>query len=624
MKKLLVIFTFILASKNLFSKCNLPANFYYVVYDTAAVFYLSGGSTNAKYYYDFGDGTQSQTGKYPKGLSHKYLNNGMYTVTMYYWDPVAICRDTVSKILCRFVITDVPLIKRSNDTLIAEINCLPNAQYVWYFSPDLYGFSCKNKVKMPEPTFYSVQLITVKDTPSGCYYSSLPPAQILDFTKCGFTSSFSFVKGKGSVQVYSYPKFNDPSPMAGTEKWYWGDNTYDSYERIENRSINHYYEDEGSYNVCHYLKDSAKSCIDSFCQILNVDSCVVNADFNYTVDSDMISVSGTVNGVSWKWLLEGQVIAYYQTDLRFQSIKNGNNRVCLEVLGNSGCKRTICKDVYVMSCGVLDQNWIIKWADEDSCEIANFSNTHVRFTSYKWDFGDGTNSNSMSVRHLYKNKGYYYVRLYAYDSNAPQCDKNIGFSYYNDCSSCKLTCDLTLQYNAKADGATIFNRSRNFLLKTPVHKHKWDFGDGTTSEEAIPTHIYNKSGLYEVKYTCRDTIVNCSDSMRIFLVIDNGKAPFYLNVNYTPFAVGLANEPVSNDLNYYPIPFKTQLTIEGVIFDEITSVKVYNNMGQIIDVAVKFNDVKMNLHFEENLNSGIYYVVINNEKIIRSLKVIKD
>ncbi|HEY1046206.1 MAG TPA: PKD domain-containing protein [Bacteroidia bacterium] len=624
MKKPLVLLVFIFAVNHLFSKCNLPADFYYTLYDTAAVFYLSGGSSNASYYYDFGDGTQSQTGKYPKGLSHKYKNNGVYIVTMFYWDPVAICRDTVSRILCRFVMTDVPLIKRSNDTLIAEINCLPNAKYVWYFSPDLYGFSCKNKIKMPEPTFYSIQLITVRDTPSGCYYSNLPPAQIMNFTKCGFASGFSYMKGQGNVQVYSYPKFNDPSPIQGIEKWYWGDGTFDSYDRIENRSLNHDYGVGGNYNICHVLKDSAKFCVDSFCQILKVDSCVANADFSYTVEGDIISVSGTVSGVSWKWLLEDQLIAFYQTDLKFRSVKNGNNRVCIEVTSNSGCKRTVCKDVYVMTCGVLDQNSIIKWADEDSCEIANFTNTHLRYTSYKWDFGDGAFSNLKSDRHLYKNKGYYFVRLYAYDSNAPHCNKSIGFSYYNDCNSCKLKTDLTLEYNAKVDGATIFNRSRNFLLNKPVHKHKWDFGDGTTSEEATPTHIYNNSGLYEIKYVCRDTIGNCLDSMSLFLVIDNGKSPFYLNVNYTPFGVGLADVPITDELYYYPIPFKTQLTIEGQYFSGISSVVVYNNLGQKVDVTIQASNDQLNLFFDPNLNSGIYYVVINDDQMNKAIKVIKE
>ncbi len=44
----------------------------------------------------------------------------------------------------------------------------------------------------------------------------------------------------------------------------------------------------------------------------------------------------------------------------------------------------------------------------------------------------------------------------------------------------------------------VVNTSKN------ARSYQWDFGDGTTSEEAVPRHMFPKCGTYKVKLTVTD------------------------------------------------------------------------------------------------------------------------
>ncbi len=62
----------------------------------------------------------------------------------------------------------------------------------------------------------------------------------------------------------------------------------------------------------------------------------------------------------------------------------------------------------------------------------------------------------------------------------------------------KLTADFSFPESLSAPAVVTFtNRSQQ------AESYEWDFGDGTRSSEAHPTHIYKQSGNYTVKLTAR-------------------------------------------------------------------------------------------------------------------------
>ena len=50
--------------------------------------------------------------------------------------------------------------------------------------------------------------------------------------------------------------------------------------------------------------------------------------------------------------------------------------------------------------------------------------------------------------------------------------------------------------------------------------YHWDFGDGQSSEEAYPSHTYNKSGDYAVTLTVANTNGDSDDVTHVMVVED--------------------------------------------------------------------------------------------------------
>jgi hypothetical protein len=58
--------------------------------------------------------------------------------------------------------------------------------------------------------------------------------------------------------------------------------------------------------------------------------------------------------------------------------------------------------------------------------------------------------------------------------------------------------------------------------------YEWDFGDGTKSYEANPTHTYENPGEYDVTLTCTDcngVATTWSKSVQVTKPSDDGESP---------------------------------------------------------------------------------------------------
>ncbi|RXA15078.1 PKD domain-containing protein [Methanosarcina sp. MSH10X1] len=115
-------------------------------------------------------------------------------------------------------------------------------------------------------------------------------------------------------------------------------------------------------------------------------------------------------------------------------------------------------------------------------------------TSWKWSFGDGNNSIDKNAVHTYNKSGLYSVRLTASNekgSNTLTKSSYIAVSSVLDGPVSRFSASptsgkepLTVSFTDKSIG-------------TPT-LWKWSFGDGNTSTDKNPVHMYNKSGLYNV------------------------------------------------------------------------------------------------------------------------------
>ena len=148
---------------------------------------------------------------------------------------------------------------------------------------------------------------------------------------------------------------------------------------------------------------------------------------------------------------------------------------------------------FEVHCGVLTCTFIDRSDDSDGSLV-----------SWAWDFGDGAGSSERNPAHSYATAGSYAVTLTVRDNDGaedtksrvaepepPAPNKVPDADFDVHCS--ELTCTFTDK--SKDDDGTIV-------------AWQWSFGDGATSTERNPVHVYADRGRYDV----------------VLMVTDNGGA----------------------------------------------------------------------------------------------------
>ena len=126
----------------------------------------------------------------------------------------------------------------------------------------------------------------------------------------------------------------------------------------------------------------------------------------------------------------------------------------------------------------------------------------VSVVSWLWNFGDGTTSTLETPTHIYENTNTHHASL-TVTTNLGCTYTYIGFNSVNFSSyNAAFASTVVEGSNPVAINFTSNNQSATSWL--------WNFGDGTTSTEENPTHIYQNDGEYEVSLQIENN--NCSSS----------------------------------------------------------------------------------------------------------------
>ena len=117
-------------------------------------------------------------------------------------------------------------------------------------------------------------------------------------------------------------------------------------------------------------------------------------------------------------------------------------------------------------------------------------------TTWKWSFGDGTNSTQQNPTHSYSKAGNYTVVLTAI--NSAGSNKITKPSYIKVKKATIPIANFTS--NVTSGSAPLSVAFVDKSKGTPT-AWKWSFGDGTNSTQQNPTHKYSKAGNYTVVLT---------------------------------------------------------------------------------------------------------------------------
>ena len=139
-----------------------------------------------------------------------------------------------------------------------------------------------------------------------------------------------------------------------------------------------------------------------------------------------------------------------------------------------------------------------------------FENLSVDVSGNNWDFGDGATSTLNSPSHIYTQPGEYTVTLE-------------GVSIFNQCpasyTSTVIVLDLpTASFEPESTyGCVPFPLQLNNFSQGSIF-YEWDFGDGNTSNDENPTHVYEVAGTYEVSLVATD-INGCFNDTSVLNII---------------------------------------------------------------------------------------------------------
>ncbi len=160
----------------------------------------------------------------------------------------------------------------------------------------------------------------------------------------------------------------------------------------------------------------------------------------------------------------------------------------------------------------------------------------------------------------------------------------------------------------------------------------WNFGDGTTSTQAYPTHVYASAGFYTLclTVTATDSIGNstCTDtqcSIGGFKISASGQMGNVIVKNpATSTGIKESNNVVAT-LSAYPNPIADELTIELVLKHNSTALvyTIVDALGKVV-AQNKLTDFKTTINTVQ-LEKGFYFLSISNEKgaVVKSTKLVK-
>lgn len=123
-----------------------------------------------------------------------------------------------------------------------------------------------------------------------------------------------------------------------------------------------------------------------------------------------------------------------------------------------------------------------------------------------WSFGDGGKSDENAPDYIYDLPGTYIVTLTLTDAEG---NKSSAATRIDVWPGPKAEFEITKNKLAETGEELLFNN-----LSTGGVKYLWNFGDGTTSDESDPQHIYQSYGRYDVRLTVYSE-QGCADSVTI-------------------------------------------------------------------------------------------------------------
>jgi PKD repeat protein len=318
---------------------------------------------------------------------------------------------------------------------------------------------------------------------------------------------------------------------------------------------------------------------------------------------------------------------------------NGVYNACITVMFMDSLTGNVCSDTYcdsIVISGVPASQCVagytsVQGAGAGEIDFTNISSGPAVGAWYSIDFGDGTSSiisSGATETHTYAMNGTYMACITVIANDSSCVDTYCDTITATGLSGCSAGFSSWQAIDSTGNGGTIvwvtdlsYSQSGNALT------YLWDFGDGTTSTNPYPTHVYASTGTYTLCVTIDDG-AGCSDTYCDDIVVPIKAIGFTLNIIPSGASASVEEPELLTGLSLYPNPTNSNTTL-NVSSAEASDVQIsiVSVTGQIVSQELHqlntgSNQLKLNT---EGLMKGYYFLkIISNNQELEAIQFVKN
>ena len=303
------------------------------------------------------------------------------------------------------------------------------------------------------------------------------------------------------------------------------------------KNPSHRYGDDGTYiiNLTVWDNDGNVATVEESMEVANTPP-VANFSWIPPLPNDRETVyfldeSTDIDGFITTWLWDfgdGNISSQQNASHMYRN--NGNYTVTLTVTDDDEVWHTIQKEITIVNIPpVADFSWTPP--SPSTSDIIHFMDNSTdldgSIVNYIWNFGDGSVSYEKDAMHKYADNGTYTVSLMVRDNDNAT---NITTKEIIVTNAPPIA-NFTSTPASPKDVQTVTFTDTSSDSDGTVVSWYWEFGDGATSNEQNPKHIYPDDGTYLINLTVTDDDGATNGVTKIILVKND---PPHANFYYKP------------------------------------------------------------------------------------------
>lgn len=554
---------------------------------SATVTYTGNAPAGATYNWNWNGGTVvSGSGQGPYQIS--WASAGNYNVTLQVVDNGCTSTTTTQSITVNAVPTAnftavSPVCAGTNTTLTYTGTGTAAATYNWNFNGGNVASGNAQGPYQVNWTNGGSYNVTLNVTENGCTSTQQQQTVVVTAVPTSLFTTNSPICGNQPLAV----TYTGNGTASAVYNWNFNGGTVNSGSGLGPYAIS--FANPGNYNIT--LDVSENGCTSPTTSVPVTITAIPSSTFsinNHTVCSgDVVTITytgGAPAGATYNWNFGGGTVqsGSGQGPYNVQFNTTGNAYITLSVTDVNCTSTTTTDSVLVNAIPTVSFSGdVLSGCDPLS---VNFTDGSTGASIYSWDFGDGTNSTIQNPTHTFTT-GTYNVSLTVI--NAMGCSVTSTINNYitvvpQPVAQFSVTPNVNVLTELQNATYSFLNSSGN------ATNYMWYFGNGDSSNAAMPTYTYTAVGNYTVTLVASNNL-GCNNSFSLGLLTVIPNANYFIPNAFTPNGDGV-NETFN---------------IEGVNITS-TSLQIFDRWGELL-----FSSSEMNNGWDGSFNNkpmqgGVY------------------